>query len=683
MTNNLWKIIFYSSVVAIVITMIIIVIYILSHPKSTPSPSPSPSPSPPPSPPPFNCYGKYDCKPRVKLDYSTFIENANNYAKHIGDNKDMTQSPTTRYIIVNNNCDDDMIVSDIGYHSMTVATPDTLNMYDDHKVLQGNSSIISAYGGMILPSKNVVQVSTPAPLASGRVWPRTNCQLCNMSKGDQTYYCASPYNIGSPYCSSSNEEITTQYPDQEEINKLYKYNEYGTCDTGNIFNANPIKFINCLTGSVPQQCNSGNDCAFAGDVDSRHHQKNAGFGLGSMGKSGKAPSILAEYTLPDDESNDFYDMSQVDGFSKVPMAIGPIPTRTLCAPQKEINTNFNSRPSACLNHCPSQCPPELQDNRGPKGDEFVGCLSLCQAITDTDHMQRYHQAYKKCINKDEPTILDIMTKQTVYWDPNYDASSERIGDWTGDEKTFKTIGKWRIDTDGKRCGFRDINKWSKSEDINQQYANLKAMGDKNNTECKFLIDLACCSTGEMKDTSNIVCIDPKSDDRDKQVKTNQNQFGCTPYNSLYYSENKDTHPEMLDYYKKTTCWHTDWPELSKKWCQDMNIDPQYCSYGLLFKQGCPDAYSWQFNDENSTFQSKWGDYYIEFCPNTLPDDGKGAPSDLTYCIPPPPPVDYCSKHPGQKCESGDRCCDATTGQLCPNNLHCCPYTKDPKNSKCI
>tara|TARA_B110000908_G_scaffold172283_1_gene238789 strand:- start:8024 stop:9439 length:1416 start_codon:yes stop_codon:yes gene_type:complete len=468
-------------------------------------------------------------------------------------------------------------------------------------------------------------------------------------------------------------------------------------------------YLDCLTGQVPQQCNNGVDCAFLGCVDGKHCGVNAGFGLGAMGKSGKAPSILAEYSMISTDatgadSNDFYDMSQVDGFSLVDMAFGPIPHRTQCALHKETSDPYNARPITCLNHCQDQCPPELQDNRG---GSYNGCISICQAVLDNEHRDAYRKSNQKCKNlaTEEDTVLDIMAKQTVYWDKDYDASSERIapnddiwnGDW-GEQKDFKTKGKWRVDTDGSICGFRDITNWS-AAGMKSQY---EALATKNNGECKFLIDMLCCATNGGCDKGNNTCINPTDNDAIARIDgtdgndPNCNQFGCSPWNVSYYNNKDNT--SVIDYYKKTSCWDSDWPKPYAEWCKHANIPKEYCNYAHIFKMGCPNAYSWQFDDGNSTYQARLGDYYLEFCPDTVGgNDPKGNMPDYSndnYCVArsdvgPVTPAEYCKKRGGgQLCKSGDICCDANSDGLCPGppgepGVPCCKYDPNPVSSKCF
>eukprot|EP01112_Ceratiomyxa_fruticulosa_P005619 TRINITY_DN1634_c0_g1_i3.p1 TRINITY_DN1634_c0_g1~~TRINITY_DN1634_c0_g1_i3.p1 ORF type:complete len:151 (-),score=10.98 TRINITY_DN1634_c0_g1_i3:173-625(-) len=68
-------------------------------------------------------------------------------------------------------------------------------------------------------------------------------------------------------------------------------------------------------------------------------------------------------------------------------------------------------------------------------------------------------------------------------------------------------------------------------------------------------------------------------------------------------------------------------------CTKFNL-PQYCcsqdystpnvckatSYSLVFKNACPDAYSYAFDDPTSLFECESKGYKIEFCPSGSPDN---------------------------------------------------------------
>jgi len=68
----------------------------------------------------------------------------------------------------------------------------------------------------------------------------------------------------------------------------------------------------------------------------------------------------------------------------------------------------------------------------------------------------------------------------------------------------------------------------------------------------------------------------------------QCKYGCSPL------DKDPTH-------KGGRCYLEDWP---------MASDGQ--SYGGVFKNQCPDAYSWQFDDVSSTYQCTYGDYEVIF-----------------------------------------------------------------------
>ena len=87
-------------------------------------------------------------------------------------------------------------------------------------------------------------------------------------------------------------------------------------------------------------------------------------------------------------------------------------------------------------------------------------------------------------------------------------------------------------------------------------------------------DLVCCSCAC---GPNCGCSDPNC------------KYGCSPYS---------TDPSDLG----GKCYVQDWP-LSSTGKQ----------YNQIFKEQCPDAYSWQFDDINSTYQCSNADYEVTFC----------------------------------------------------------------------
>ena len=61
-----------------------------------------------------------------------------------------------------------------------------------------------------------------------------------------------------------------------------------------------------------------------------------------------------------------------------------------------------------------------------------------------------------------------------------------------------------------------------------------------------------------------------------------------------------------------------WPKPSSQFCSTNGLVEQDCNYHTLYKKQCPKAYSWQFDDFNSTYTCKSSNdkpinYYIGFC----------------------------------------------------------------------
>jgi len=68
-----------------------------------------------------------------------------------------------------------------------------------------------------------------------------------------------------------------------------------------------------------------------------------------------------------------------------------------------------------------------------------------------------------------------------------------------------------------------------------------------------------------------------------------------------------------------------WPTPDASWCTMAGINNGFCTYNGIFKQQCKDAYSWQFNDSDSTYQCINPDYQITFCPVSANTDQDGVP----------------------------------------------------------
>ncbi len=63
-----------------------------------------------------------------------------------------------------------------------------------------------------------------------------------------------------------------------------------------------------------------------------------------------------------------------------------------------------------------------------------------------------------------------------------------------------------------------------------------------------------------------------------------------------------------------------WPTPDSTWCTMVGLPANFCTYNGVFEQQCSQAYSWQFNDSNSTYQCINPDYQITFCPSSANTD---------------------------------------------------------------
>ena len=130
-------------------------------------------------------------------------------------------------------------------------------------------------------------------------------------------------------------------------------------------------------------------------------------------------------------------------------------------------------------------------------------------------------------------------------------------------------------------------------------------------------DLYCCDCGKPKDgcpTSQLpkdsqgnpingCAIEGTQKESVDTIKKCCN-YGCSPFALPGNQLPSDQSP---------VCSTENWPKPSG-FCKTNNIPSTNCTYPDLFKNQCPNFYSWPFDDLKSTYQCKNADYNVEFCP---------------------------------------------------------------------
>ena len=84
---------------------------------------------------------------------------------------------------------------------------------------------------------------------------------------------------------------------------------------------------------------------------------------------GAVPTTLAEFGLNGWGNQDFYDISQVDGFN-LPMSIVPVAGTY----KKALNGHYDCNPIVCTADVNGKCPPELAIKSGGR---TIACQSAC------------------------------------------------------------------------------------------------------------------------------------------------------------------------------------------------------------------------------------------------------------------------------------------------------------------
>jgi hypothetical protein len=366
-----------------------------------------------------------------------------------------------------------------------------------------------------------------------------------------------------------------------------------------------------VSGQLNLFCSTG-DCPMT--QDSLPKSQN---GLLCSDIGGKAPTTLIEFTF-DQSNNEYYDISQVDG-NNLSATITPVKNAIPTVPDTIDKDYWCQNISCNPSGKKEDCPPEMRvyDN----DNNFVACQSICSALgtLNYDENGKYVGPGKLPDSKNqwadssgplsvnEPAaykFLQTLHDTKYYWDP--DESIPSLNDPYNRPET-KT-GRWLPDDDGTKC--------------------------TNSADCISASTLVCCmaKAGKEKGDPTNTC-----GDLGANLSPNfplGNDQGCSPYVDTTGHTTKAT----LDYFKHV-CWSENWPKSSNG-----------KNYHDVFKNQCKSAYSWAFDDLNSTYHCGNGDtttnskppvhYYIEYLDYGGPEPApKPEPPKPTPKPEPPPEPD--------------------------------------------
>jgi hypothetical protein len=309
---------------------------------------------------------------------------------------------------------------------------------------------------------------------------------------------------------------------------------------------------------------------------------------------GKAPTTLIEFTF-DQYNNEYYDISQVDG-NNLSVSISPVTNTSKTVPS-DIDPSFWCKNVSCAPSLSKDtCPPELRvyDNN----NNFVACQSICSALGSLNYdgsgkyvgpgklPNGYWADSSGPLSVNEPQALEFlktMHDTRYYWDEN--ATTPVFNDSRPETKK----GRWVKGT----CS------------------------DPNN--CLTTESLVCCKSVPGNSCGDI------GGGKTPSFTSGADQ-GCSPYvNTKDYSD-----PE----YFKHICWSEIWP-----------LSSTGKNYHELFKDQCKSAYSWAFDDLNSTYHcaSDAGSppvhYYVrymEYGANPSPSPSPSPSSSLSSSPSPSP-----------------------------------------------
>lgn len=245
------------------------------------------------------------------------------------------------------------------------------NMYGYVTSQQSDNFDLSELGGIELKHGDLKFYQFKVHTLSGRIWPRTGCQKVKRSDGKALMRGDDPSVVGVVPCLDNDKNCPMSVCDT------------GSCGSGFLSDGSSlVSFTRC------------NDDAKAGDISG----------------DGVPPATLVEFTLDNSSgtSNDFYDMSNIDGHT-LGMEILPIKGRFDPASGNGIPKGFNCADIKCKIVVPPEkwCPPEIIHKTPSDGKNY--CYSICKASTTAEHIDQNISLEKKMSNN-TTKYSDYLTK---------------------------------------------------------------------------------------------------------------------------------------------------------------------------------------------------------------------------------------------------------------------------------
>lgn len=289
---------------------------------------------------------------------------------------------------------------------------------------------------------------------------------------------------------------------------------------------------------------------------------------------GASPTTILEFSFtnapgtdsrgqPMVANTDYYDVSQVDG-NNLSAQMEPIINQT---PTARGDPNYWCKKAGCTATLKT-CPDELKVYR-ESDKKLIACQSIGSAmsgITTTIKPDRTpgvpgmypggHYNNNVGILKDvDPNSFKKLTDMYLtnyYWDQ----SATNKG---GDSRPWTKTGAWTPDTDGSKCP-------------------LSCTGSGDSKQCS--VPSTCITAQTLSSCAGAAgnkCGDPAAKPSVPPTFNSADQ-GCSPNVTTYNTPDYAPH----------LCWSENWPG-------------QGPEYHKVFKDMCPNAYSWQFDDFSSTF----------------------------------------------------------------------------------
>ncbi len=298
-----------------------------------------------------------------------------------------------------------------------------------------------------------------------------------------------------------------------------------------------------------------------------------------FGTGGAVPRNVFEITVRASDGVAFADLSNIDGYV-TPIGFRPTGSFTTAgAATTPYDCNGAKDSSQTPNWAGCQgfdlatdCPAELQFKNG--AGEVVGCMGLGKALADNNQRTLVEAALK------ERATDSLNSEMIASFKSRFALDLATLGDIFDDTGTMITqvqdLYECGCGSDDSGCGLPNCNfGCTSATDGGALYTNSAGKCIANVDWQRYV---------------------------DAGVTTHCLTDDATPQDGIIWND------ALIANMKLSECKVEWWPKPNATYCAGKTD----CRYDTVFKEKCPDAYSWQFDDHSSTYTCKGLEYEVVF-----------------------------------------------------------------------